>query len=76
MHCCSFVVAAMQSEESGSWGTEFATEEFETPVLQLASFVARSVDNDGRWVLAMKNQHETSCCFPELQCSASSFSAP
>jgi hypothetical protein len=29
MHCCSFVVAAVQSEESGSWGAESAVGQFE-----------------------------------------------
>jgi hypothetical protein len=36
MHCCSFEVAAVQSEKIGSWGAESVTEEFEIPDLQLA----------------------------------------
>jgi hypothetical protein len=28
-HCCSFEVAAVQSEEIGNWGTESIVEEFE-----------------------------------------------
>jgi hypothetical protein len=35
-HCCSFEVAAMQSEEIGSWGAEFVVKEFEISDLQLA----------------------------------------
>jgi hypothetical protein len=36
MHCCSFEVAAMQSEEIRSWGAEFVVKEFEISDLQLA----------------------------------------
>jgi hypothetical protein len=35
-HCCSFEVAAVQSEESGNWGAESVVEEIEIPDLQLA----------------------------------------
>jgi hypothetical protein len=40
MHCCSFAVAAVQCEETESWGTESITEGFEILALQLASFAA------------------------------------
>jgi hypothetical protein len=33
VHCGSFEVAAVQSEEIGSWGTESVVEEFEIPDL-------------------------------------------
>jgi hypothetical protein len=50
VHYCSFVMAAVQSEETESWGTEFDAEVFEIPALQLASFAAipdeRQVDED------------------------------
>jgi hypothetical protein len=39
MHCCSFVVATVQSKETKSWGIESVTK-FEIPELQLASFDA------------------------------------
>jgi hypothetical protein len=44
VHCCSFEVAAVQSEEIGSWGTESVTEEFEIPDLQLALWTVHSAD--------------------------------
>jgi hypothetical protein len=62
------MVVAVQSEETKSWGTESVVEEFEIPVLQLASFIA---DQDGRQVLEKKNHHGTSCGFLELECVAS-----
>jgi hypothetical protein len=62
------VVAAVPSEESGSWGVESVAEEFEIPVLQLASF---AVGQDGKQVLEKKNHHGTSCVFLELQCATS-----
>jgi hypothetical protein len=36
VHYRSFEVAAVQSEEIGSWGTESIVEEIEIPDLQLA----------------------------------------
>jgi hypothetical protein len=44
MHCCSFVVEAVRSEEIGSWGAESVTEEFEIIDLQLALLVVHSAD--------------------------------
>jgi hypothetical protein len=44
MHCCSFEVAAVQSEVIGSWGAESVAEEFEIPDLQLALWVVHSAD--------------------------------
>jgi hypothetical protein len=44
VHCCSFDVAAVQSEEIGSWGTESVAEEFEIPDLQLALWAVHSAD--------------------------------
>jgi hypothetical protein len=38
VHCCSFVVVAVQSEETESWSTESITEESGIHALQLASF--------------------------------------
>jgi hypothetical protein len=40
------VVAAVQSEEIGSWGTESVTEEFEILDLQLALLVVHSAAQD------------------------------
>jgi hypothetical protein len=40
MHYCFFVVAAVQSEETRSYGPKFVAAEFEIPVLQLASFAS------------------------------------
>jgi hypothetical protein len=57
MHCCSFEVAAVQSEKIRSWGAEFVTEEFEIPDLQLALWAVHSADQDGKYVLVMMNQH-------------------
>jgi hypothetical protein len=48
MHCCSFEVAAVQSEKIGSWGAESVTEEFEIPDLQLALWAVHSADQDGK----------------------------
>jgi hypothetical protein len=47
VHCCSFEVAAVQSEEIRSWGAEFVTEEFEILDLQLALWVVHSADQVG-----------------------------
>jgi hypothetical protein len=44
MHCCSFEVAAVQSEEIGSWGTKSIAEEIEISDLQLALWVVHSAD--------------------------------
>jgi hypothetical protein len=57
-----FAVAAVQSKETESWGSKSVTEEFEIPMLHLASFAA---DKDGRHVLEKKH-HRTSCGFLEL----------
>jgi hypothetical protein len=48
VHCCSFEVAAVQSEEIGSWGAESVTEEFEIPDLQLALWTVHSADQVGK----------------------------
>jgi hypothetical protein len=69
VHCCSFVMAPVQSEEADSWGTESDVEVFEIPALQLTSFAAVP---DERYVLEMINHHGTSCCFLGLQCATSS----
>jgi hypothetical protein len=57
VHCCSFEVAAVQSEEIGSWGTESVIEEFEIPDPQLALWVVHTDDQVGKQVLMMMNQH-------------------
>jgi hypothetical protein len=57
-----FAVAAVQSKETKSWGAKSVAEEFEIPMLHLASFAA---DQDRRHVLE-KNHHRTSCGFLEL----------
>jgi hypothetical protein len=57
VHCCSFEVAAVQSEEIGSWGAESVVEEFEIPNLQLALWAVHSADPVGKQVLVMMNQH-------------------
>jgi hypothetical protein len=44
VHCCSFEVAVVQSEEIGSWGAEFVAEEFEIPDPQLAHWAVYSID--------------------------------
>jgi hypothetical protein len=41
VHCCSFEVAAVQSEGIGSWCAESVTE-FEIPDLQLALWAVHS----------------------------------
>jgi hypothetical protein len=48
MHCCSFVVAAVQSEEIESWGAESVAEEFEILDLQLALLAIHSADQVGK----------------------------
>jgi hypothetical protein len=44
VHCCSFEVAVVQSEEIGNWGAESVVEEFEIPDLQLALWAVHSAD--------------------------------
>jgi hypothetical protein len=44
VHYCSFEVAAVESEEIGSWGAESIAEEFEIPDLQLALWAIHSAD--------------------------------
>jgi hypothetical protein len=63
VHCCSFVVAVVQSEETESWSAKSVAVEFEIPTLELASFAA---NQDGRQVLEKKNHHKTSFGFLEL----------
>jgi hypothetical protein len=58
VHCCSFAVAAVQSEEIGSWGTESVAEEFEILDLQLTLLDVHSADQVGKHVLVKMNQHE------------------
>jgi hypothetical protein len=48
VHCCSFAVAAVQSEEIGSWAAESVAEEFEILNLQLALLVVHSADQVGK----------------------------
>jgi hypothetical protein len=50
-------VAAVQSEEIGSWSAEFVAEEFEILDLQLALLAVHSADRVGKQVLVMMNQH-------------------
>jgi hypothetical protein len=57
MHYCSSAVAAVQSEEIGSWGAESVAEEFEILNLQLALLAVHSAAQDGTQVLVMMNQH-------------------
>jgi hypothetical protein len=52
------VVAAMQSEEIGSWGTESVAEEFEILDLQLALLAVHFADQVKKQVLVMMNQYE------------------
>jgi hypothetical protein len=64
MHCCSFEVAVVQSEEIGSWGVESVAEEFEIPDLHLALWAVHSADQVKKQVLVMMNQHKIWCCPP------------
>jgi hypothetical protein len=57
VHYCSSVVAAVQSEEIGSWSAESIVEEFEILDLQLALLAIHSADQVGKQVLVMMNQH-------------------
>jgi hypothetical protein len=50
-------VAAVQSEEIGSWDAESVIEEFEILDLQLALLAVQSAAQDGTHVLVMMNQH-------------------
>jgi hypothetical protein len=54
VHYCSSMVAAVQSEEIGSWGAE-PVAEFEILDLQLAILVVHSTAQDGTQVLVMMN---------------------
>jgi hypothetical protein len=57
VHCCSFEVEAVQSEEIGSWDAESVAEEFEIPVLYLALWAVHSADQVRKHVIMMMNQH-------------------
>jgi hypothetical protein len=57
VHYCSSAVAAVQSEEIGSWGTESVAEEFEIFDLHLALLAVHSAAQDGTQVIVMMNQH-------------------
>jgi hypothetical protein len=57
VHCCSFEVVAVQSEEIGSWGAESVVEEIEIPDLQLALWAVHSADQVGKQVLVMMYQY-------------------
>jgi hypothetical protein len=50
-------VAAVQSEEIGSWSAESVAEEFEILDLQLALLAVHSAAQDRAQVLVMMNQH-------------------
>jgi hypothetical protein len=63
----------VKSEETKSWGTESIAEESRIHVLLPASFAA---NQNERLVLEKKNNHETSCGFLGLQCTASSSCTP
>jgi hypothetical protein len=51
------MVAAVQSEEIGSWGAKSVTEEFEILDLQPELLAVHSTAQDGTQVLVMMNQH-------------------
>jgi hypothetical protein len=57
VHCYSFEVAVVQSEEIGSWGAESVAEELEIPDLQLALCAVHSADQVEKHVLMKMNQH-------------------
>jgi hypothetical protein len=59
VYYCSSAVAAVQNEETGSWGTESVIEAFEILGPQLALLVVHSAAQDGTQVLVMMNQHGT-----------------
>jgi hypothetical protein len=59
VHYCSSAVAAVQNEETGSWGAEFIVAAFEILVPQLAFLVVHSATQDETQVLVMMNQHGT-----------------
>jgi response regulator of citrate/malate metabolism len=69
-------VAAVQSEEIGSWVAESVTEEIEILDLQLALLAVHFAAQDGTQVLMMMNQHRIQCCFLVIQCAASFSSVP
>jgi hypothetical protein len=51
------MVATVQSEEIGSWGTESVAKEFEILELQLALLAVHSAAQDRAQVLVMMNQY-------------------
>jgi hypothetical protein len=57
MHYCSSAVAAVQSEEIGSWGTESVAEKIEILDLYLALLVVHSATQDRTQVIVMMNQY-------------------
>jgi hypothetical protein len=57
VHYCSSAVAAVQSEEIGSWGAESVAEEFKILDLQLALLAVHSAAQDRTQVPVMINQH-------------------
>jgi hypothetical protein len=65
----------VQSEKSRSWGVEFVAQEFEILDPWFVFGAVQFADLGRDEVPARKNQHELSCCSPEVQCVASSFSA-
>jgi hypothetical protein len=52
---CSSVVAAVQNEETGSWGAESVVAAFEILSPQLALLVVHSAAQDGTQVLVTMN---------------------
>jgi hypothetical protein len=57
VHYYSSAMAAVQSEEIGSWSAESVAEEFEILDLQLALLAIHSADQVRKQVLVMMNQH-------------------
>jgi hypothetical protein len=51
------LVAAVQSEEIGSWSVESVTKQFEILDLQLALLALHSAEQVKKQVLVMMNQH-------------------
>ena len=58
-HYCSSAVAAVQNEETGSWGAESVVAAFEILGPQLALLAVHSAAQDETQVLVMMNQHGT-----------------
>jgi hypothetical protein len=50
-------MAAVRSEEIGSWGAESVAEEIEIPDLQLTLWAVHSADQFRKQVLVMMNEH-------------------